>query len=68
MEIVEKATKERRDLKRQAHAARQAILQAKPINDNIRFGWVEYETLSPEETTLVDEFNSRKINFNHVNG
>ena len=43
------------------HAARKAIAKATQINDNIRFGWVEYDTLSPENTALVDEFKSRKL-------
>ena len=61
-QISERKTEERSDLKRKAHAARQAIVKAKQINSNILIGKVKYETLSLAQKRMLEDFNSRKLN------
>ena len=59
--ISEKTTEERRQLKREAHAARRNLVRGTKIYHDIRLGRRLWDSLSDDEKTLLDEFNSGQL-------
>ena len=60
-QISEQATEERKQLKKEAHAARQNLVRGIKINNEIRLGLRLWRSLSADEKTLLDEFNSGQL-------
>ena len=56
--MSEKAIEERKQLKNQAHAARRNLVHGIKIHHDIRLGLRLWDSLSADEKTLLDEFNS----------
>ena len=65
VETSERLTKERIDLKRKAHAARQDLARAQKVETAILLGARVYESLSLVERNLLDDFNSGKLHRVH---
>ena len=61
VQISEQATRQRRELKRQAHAARQNIVHAKKIQTALFNGLRTYENLYYADRKLLDDLNSGKL-------
>ena len=59
--MSEKATEERKQLKNQAHAARRNLVRGIKIHHDIRLGLRLWDSLSADEETLLDEFNSGQL-------
>jgi hypothetical protein len=59
--MSEKATEERKQLKNQAHAARRNLVRGIKIHHDIRLGLRLWDSLSADEKTLLDEFNSGQL-------
>ena len=59
--ISEKATEDRKQLKKNAHAARQNLMHGKKINNDISLGLRHWVNLSADEKTLLNEFNSGQL-------
>ena len=59
--ISEKATEERRQLKREAHAARQNLVRGTKIYDDLGLGRRLWDSLSYDEKTLLEDFNSGQL-------
>ena len=59
--ISEKAIEERKQLKKEAHAARQNLMRGTKIHHEIRLGQRLWVSLSDDEKTLLDEFNSGQL-------
>ena len=59
--ISEKATEERRQLKREAHEARQNLVRGTKIYDDLGLGRRLWDSLSYDEKTLLEGFNSGQL-------
>jgi hypothetical protein len=61
VQISEKATEERKQLKKKAHAARQNLVRGIKINNEIKHSLRFWINLSADEKTLVEDFNSGQL-------
>ena len=61
MAVSQRRTDDRTRLKDAAHQARRDLLQGRKINDEISRGDRPYGDLSSLEKTLLDDFNSGKL-------
>ena len=59
--MSEEATEQRKQLKKEAHAARQHLMRGKKINNDISLGLRHWVNLSADEKTLLNEFNSGQL-------
>ena len=61
VQVSERLTEERRQLKSNAHAARQEVARGQMINAAILSGARVWRDLSDKEKVLLDDFNSSKL-------
>ena len=61
VQVSERLTEERRQLKSNAHAARQEVARGQMLNADILCGVRVWRNLSDRENVLLDDFNSGKL-------
>ena len=59
--MSEKATEERKQLKKEAHAARRNLVRGIKINNDIRLGLRVWDSLPDDEKTLLNDFHSGQL-------